>query len=353
MAIKERKAKPSHSALSKLGLSVILLVMVLLFGIAVTACTSQGGDMVQGVPTLPVSPSPVSTPTQNASSVWTSEPTPPLMDKVWQPPQPKKHVTTSSQPTELSASPDAMITYEVVSLGGGGDMKISKEGVVSLFGYRETVWTLQLSPDRLQALLSSFDNAHFFDLSERYIEGDPPGVIREMSYVTITYNKDGQSKSIQTRGSSLTPLAYVEVERTLSELEDEVRNKGTVSKRPDALVDYMMIGSEDTWVLDVDIEGGLYYGTGHVDAHLSQDDLKSLKDALTAMGYLGSDVWLAPSSEVRDVLFMSEHRAIVSTYKGGEHTQRIDMVSGADIPPGLQTVLDKLAEFYDKYVPGQ
>lgn len=41
------------------------------------------------------------------------------------------------------------------------------------------------------------------------------------------------------------------------------------------------------------------------------------------------------------------------TFENGQERQDIEAFSGAGIPGEYQTVLEKLAEFYDKYAPNQ
>ena len=210
-----------------------------------------------------------------------------------------------------------------------------------------------LSPERLQSLLDKFDRADFFNLSDSYQVVDPPGVIAEIDYVTVTYTKDGRAKSITTRGTGQTPQSYVEVEDALSALADEAREKGTVTSRPPALVDILVLSTNHSWSLDVDSEGGLYHEYSSTPVQMSAEELAQLKKALEGISSLGKDRWFAPPSDIRDVLFMSEHRAIVTTYRDGKSYQRLDMVSGASIPEGLQAVMDQLVMLYDKYAPGK
>ncbi len=131
-----------------------------------------------------------------------------------------------------------------------------------------------------------------------------------------------------------------------------MREQGTRAIKPDPLVGYYLQGTGYTWWLDVDEEGGLYYGNGPMNAHVSSEDLAALRETLQGISSLGHDEWFTAPDDVRDIIYMDEHRAIITTYENGEQKQWINALSGANVPDGLQAVLDKLAEIYDKYAPG-
>jgi hypothetical protein len=323
-------------------------VLLLLICLTTIGCSEQPSKKtpVDAV-TLPTATSVVPT-----AEPYVRKPTSPLMDQVWQPPEPERLVELPTS-TEVASSPDAMVIYQVVGLNHGDLMKITQDGQVSVYGYRDSIYTLALAPERLQALLENFDRADFFNLSDSYKVANPPGVIVEMDYVTVTYTKDGRTKSITTRGTDKTPSAYVGVEAALSALADEARNKGTVTSRPPALIDILVLGTEHSWSLDVDSKGGLYYRNSSTPIQMSSEDLTALKQAIEDIGSLGTDQWYAPPRDIRDVLIKFEHQAVVTTYSNGQSYQTLDMVSGASIPAGLQTVMDQLVMLYDKYAPAK
>ncbi|MDQ5823091.1 MAG: hypothetical protein M3441_02640 [Chloroflexota bacterium] len=322
--------------------------MVALLCLLITGCNNQAGTQQD----LPVpgagTPTPATTPTEPP---WVPEPTHPMMDEVWQPPEPHKRVQFA-QPTEIAESPDAMLVYEVAGLVGNVGFKVTVDGMAVLGGYQGDYTTYQLSTDEFNQIKQLVAAADFPNLAGRYWEEDPPGVIAEIPIVTITYIEGGRAKAVALRGSDHTPQALRDLQSTLENLVDKVREEGTRPTRPARLVGYYLQGTAYTWWLDIDEEGGLYYDSGPVNDHMSPADLAALRETLDDISSLGSNEWFTAPDDVRDIIFMDEHRAIITTYANGEQKQWINALSGATVPQGLQTLLEKLAEVYDKYAPG-
>src|SRR4051794_13505905 len=107
-------------ALRGLRRSVTLIAVVMLSTLAACARPPSGQPLDTPTQVSALKPTSAATPARDNSNKWKPEPTPPLMDQVWQPPEPKKRVEISKmpQPTEIADSPDAMLVYEVASLGG-------------------------------------------------------------------------------------------------------------------------------------------------------------------------------------------------------------------------------------------
>jgi hypothetical protein len=352
-----RDAENSRISLNPLLSRLALFLMILMIGLMTVGCSRPSGGEA-GATTIVATPSsmvatapPVvpSTPTvDEVAALW--GPTPALMDTIWQPPEPKKRVVMPT-PTAMVNSPDVMLVYDMVGLAMGQEIKLTRTGQVVVGGYQGTSISYQLSPTEFSHITQQVAATDFFNLADRYRVEDPPGVIAEIPIVTITYKEGGRTKSISLRGSDKTPPALRELETTLSDLGDQARKQGTPTTKPDPLVQFYLEGTGHyVWWMDVDVQGGLYYGSGPAEAHLSPEDLKALRDALDKISGLGSDEWFLPPQDVRDIVFMSEHRAIVTTYKG--EGQWINAISGAKVPDGLQAVLEKLVEIYDKYAPG-
>jgi hypothetical protein len=338
-------------------ISRIIFVLMLLLSVTIAGCNGpsandRGATATPAIAKVAVITPVASTPTEVAAPGWTREPTPALMDQVWQPPEPKKRIKMST-PTAMADSPDVMLVYDLVGLAMGQQIKVTQKGEVVLGGYQGTSVTYQLSPAEFDRIKQQVAATDFFNLADRYWVEDPPGVIAEIPIVTITYKEGGRTKSVSLRGSEKTPPALRELEDTLSDLGERAGKEGTPTTKPDSLVGYYLQGTDFVWWLDVDIEGGLYYGSGPAEARLPADELKALEEALGQISGLSSDEWFLPTSDVRNTLFMSEHRAIITTYRGGQQWQWINAISGATVPDGLQAVLEKLAEIYDKYAPGQ
>lgn len=273
------------------------------------------------------------------------------MDTVWQPPEPKKKVEPP-QPTEVVASPDALIVYEFANVGISGGLKVTTSGQALVAGYQDSYSTYTLSKAEFDHLKQQIAATDFFNLQDRYWQEDPPGVIAEVTIVTITYKDGARTKSVKIRGSENTPKAIADLEKTLHDLDVRVRKEGTPSARPGNLVQFYLEGTGHyVWEYDIDVEGGIYYGSGPAQAHLSPEDLKALKNALDAIALIGEDTWYTAPNNLRDTIYMSEHRCIITTYASGQRYQWINALSGADVPKNLQTVLQMLADYYDKYAP--
>ena len=119
-------------------------------------------------------------------------------------------------PTSRADAQDVIIVYKEVSLGGSLTT-ISSKGEVKASGlYTDTVFTLQLTPDRFAALIKEFDVADFFELDNEYKE-DPQQVTPETPIYTITYRKEGNVKSVQLGGAGPQRLrVLVDTLRNLS-----------------------------------------------------------------------------------------------------------------------------------------
>lgn len=270
--------------------------------------------------------------------------------RVWQPPQPAKRVMLPS-PTPMAQSADVLLLYAVAGLGGGAELKVTPDGTVVLGGYQGTSTTYKLSPSEFDRLKQQVTATDFFNLADRYWQEDPAGVIAEISIVTITYNEGGRSKSVALRGSSKTPPAVRELETTLENLNEQVAKQGTQTTKPDPLLSYYLQGDDYTWRLDIDVEGNLYYGNGPANAKLSPEDRTAVRELIKNIGFIGSDEWYTAPNGIRDKIYMSERRAILTTYKQGEQFQWINALSGATVPKELQALLEKLAQLDDQYAP--
>jgi hypothetical protein len=332
--------------------ALLAVLLAALLGLLASGCNAQPGNEPGAKATatsksiaVPTEPVPTEPP-------FVPDPTHPMMDEVWQPPEPSKRVERP-RPTEVVDSPDAMLVYEIAGMGGMyGNLKVTADGVAVLGGYQGSYTTYQLSPSEFDLLKQQVAAADFPHLADRYWVEDPPGVIAEIPIVTITYIEAGVAKSVELRGSEKTPQPLRDVQATLKDLRDKVMTQGTQAARPELLVGYYLEGTGYVWLLDVDVEGGLYYDSGPANAHMSPEDLAALRATLDGISNLGSDEWYTAPRDVRDIIYMDEHRAIITTYNQGQQKQWINVLSGARVPQKLEAVLKTLAEIYDKYAPG-
>jgi hypothetical protein len=284
--------------------------------------------------------------------LWKPDPTPPLMDQVWQPPEPKKRFV-AAEPTAVIDSPDVLLLYEFANVGISGAYKFTADGRVVQRGFQGRYITYNLSPDEFGQLKEQIARVGFFNLSDRYWEEDPPGVIAERTIITLAYREGDRTKSVTIRGTEETPTELGVLMRMVDGLIERAVAAGTRAPRPAQLVDFYLQGTDYTWWLNIDVEGNLYYSAGPAEVRMSDGDLQALNSTLEGISGLGGDVWFTAPDKVRDVIYRSEHRAIITTYRNGEQYQWINALSGGRVPAGLQAVLEKLAELYDEYAPTQ
>jgi hypothetical protein len=334
----------------------ILLTLAGLFLLAGCSQRPSAGDDPKSTPTptpaLEVTPTTAVLPTPTFLDVPTV-PTvgTPSTGELWQPPEPSKHYAPPPA-TETVDSPDAMLVYEVASLVGDTQLKVTPDGMVVLGGYHGTFFTYKLLPGEFESLKKQIAAADFFNLADRYWKEDPPDVIAEIPIVTITYKESGRTKAVSLRTTQNAPPALATLAGTLGDLEEQVRTQGTENSNPDLLVDFYLEGADyNIWRLDIDVEGNLYYGHGPAEARLRPEDFEALRGALQAgTRGMSSDEWFTAPREVRDI--MTEHRAIVTYYEHGEQAKWINALTGASVPADFEALLEKLAETYDKYAPG-
>lgn len=131
--------------------------------------------------------------------------------------------TVEPAPTTTAQGAPAQITYEVtggiagmrdvLEIRPGGDMRLTKRG--------SQVITGTLGQEEYQSLIELFDAAGFFDLQERYDEGN----VSDDIYLAITYSRDGRAKTVtvaQVGGQGLTPPALQDL---LNELDQIYRER--------------------------------------------------------------------------------------------------------------------------------
>jgi hypothetical protein len=115
----------------------------------------------------------------------------------------------------------------------------------------------------------------------------------------------------------------------------------------------MLFGTGRVWTLDIDIEGHLYYGWKQPRPRMSADDLALLHESLDEVSRLGRNPWYSALGDVRDTIYMDEHRANVLIFSDFHNHQTINALSGGDVPQSVELLLVKLADIYDKYAPVQ
>ena len=278
---------------------------------------------------------------------------------LWQPPEPSTYYyEVLPTPTSPAHPPDTIIVYS--ASGFTQDlMTITKKGIARVNhygGYGDITFTLQLSPDHLNALLVRFDEARFFELQDVYVKPTPnPEATEDVGeahtpYFTITYSKDGRSKSVSTKGIGVSSEAFDEIIISLSDLYSETINSGIKQQsRPDPLVFYHLEGSKQrVWTMNIDVEGGISYIYSPPAAYLTPEELMELKEMFEKVGWFGLQDWYSAPHEQRDI--MTEHRAIIRYYRDSD-SEDVNILTGANIPSDVELILIKLAQIYDKYAP--
>jgi hypothetical protein len=105
-----------------------------------------------------------------------------------------------------------LITLRVVGLNRGGELKVFDDGLVqaSAWGNMPAIRTGQsnmvasyhLPPEKLDYLISRFKEVRFMELNSAYTAQDSPGRIVDYDRATVTFNLEGQTNSVYTRGPS-------------------------------------------------------------------------------------------------------------------------------------------------------
>jgi hypothetical protein len=298
-------------------------------------------------------PTPTTIPTISQSSE--------TQEKVWQPPEPSLYVESRAYaeanrtPTTSPYVPGVII---VVQTFGRFEylMTISESGVVNAYddGSREVTYTLQLSPDRISALLLKFERAHFVALPEIYPtpERSPSATVdvgdAHAPFFEVTYIREGQSKSVSTKYES-APDELRDIITDLNDLYQEVTSVGTrQTLRPEGLVTYYLSGSQlRVWSMYIDAEGGISFATGPPTARMTPHELSELKAQFLKADWYRLRSWYSGSPEQGA---LGKHRAIIG-YHGGSKYKDVNILTGAVISSELEELLRELAQIYDKYAP--
>src|SRR5688500_14051299 len=247
----------------------ISVVVVALGLILLSACAEKNDSRANTPLSLNTSPTPIEQ----------------IDQKVWQPPEPSAiYYDVRPTPTPLGPSPDTIIVYR--TYGRTSDlMTITEKGVASVYDSWEVTWTLQLSTERVNTLRVLFDEARFFELQDFYPDPKPKAMATvdvghsHAPRFEITYTKDGLAKTVSTKYHH-SPDALGEVITSLVQVHREVKDKGVKqSSRPDLLVDYYLSGSKQrVWSMDIDVEGGISYGSGTPIAQMTPEEISELME---------------------------------------------------------------------------
>lgn len=131
-------------------------------------------------------------------------------------------VPTAVQPTPSTPDSAEILVETSGSIAGiRRVLQITSQGQATLTDRDKPIGTLQLTPDRLQALLDKFTAADFFALKDRY----DSGTVSDDIYSTVTFNQGTRSKTVivaQIGGKSLTPQPLQEVLSELDKVEKEI-----------------------------------------------------------------------------------------------------------------------------------
>lgn len=251
-------------------------------------------------------------------------------------------------PTIDAASDKTTLTFEVAGLNEGSVLQIDGDGLVSLYEYDHLVGTERLTDERLCEIASLVEAARFFDLEDRYIYQNPPGVTSEVDYLTVTCTQGGRSHAVTTRGTSESPRALVELEKTLQDVKQEVRVEGTPSAEPEEMILYMYMGQDRGAYMTIDTEGGVHYSSKEPTAgHLSAAELKSLRQMLENSGTFDQDHTFSPPDSSGDAT--KRQRVIVSYTRDGK-AATVDAFSGAHVSGDFDAIVRKLNEIYGRFL---
>jgi hypothetical protein len=282
-------------------------------------------------------------------------------ETVWQPPEPSLYVESQAYaeanrtPTTSPYVPGVIIAVQAV---GQFEylMTITESGIANAYydRSREVTYTLQLSPDRISALLLKFEKAQFVALPEIYPtpERSPSATVdvgdAHAAFYEVTYIREGQSKSVGTKYES-APDELRDIITDLDDLLREVTSVGTKqSLRPDLLITYYLSGSQQrVWLMYIDIEGGISFATGPPTARMTPHELSELKAQFIEADWYRLRSWYSGSPEQGA---LGKHRAIIG-YHGGSKYKDVNILTGATISSELEELLRDLAEIYDKYAP--
>jgi hypothetical protein len=238
-----------------------------------------------------------------------------------------------------------MITYQVAQLGPGDELQITSAGEAHLHSESGSAITLQLPAEQLNQLKAAFEAVHFFDLDEGYLEVDPTGVIREMAIRTITYQREGRTKSVRLRGVAQVPPALSELEQALKAIVADLQKPGV--RGAQRLIGYYLETGQTKYVMNIDSDGNVFFGDQRV-GQLTPAQLHELTDLFLASHFFELEDWYTAPDDVRDITH--EQRAIVE-FRWQEQYKWVNALSGASVPPALETLLMRLAEIHGQFQP--
>lgn len=133
--------------------------------------------------------------------------------------------TAQPAPTSVAIDPLIVLATSGAIAGVQRELRISPAGEARLYDKGAEIAVRQMTPTSLSMVQGILKDVDFFNLQERYDNGK----VSDDTYYALTYTGAGRTKTVtiaDTGGQGLTPNRLLDAIAKLTQLEQQMRNKG-------------------------------------------------------------------------------------------------------------------------------